>query len=130
MVLALAQTLFLSAPGNSEADFFFAGHPDVISIETLRKTILVFLLMAVMRRFDGRPMPALDFFGSWSFALYFLHFYFVVATWAVVRKLDLTLQGSVLVYLPYTAAVLGCCMLLIWMTKEVLGTRSRLLIGA
>jgi hypothetical protein len=48
----------------------------------------------------------------------------------VLRKLDLTMQGSALVYLLYTAAVLAVCTAVIWTTKQVFGGRSRYLIGA
>jgi hypothetical protein len=98
--------------------------------------LLVHVLLKVHHWFGTR----LDYIAHISFGIFFVHAYFisfikVITVYVLSGRIyagesGADLPGSFPLFLLYAALVLGFSVLLIWTAQRVLGSRSRLLIGA
>lgn len=98
--------------------------------------LLVHLLLKTHHWFGSR----LDYIAHVSFGIFFIHAYFisfikVLTVWATTGRIyagegGSDLPASVLSVLLYAGGVLALSTLIIWAAQKLLGTRSRMLMGA
>lgn len=121
---------FLVAPhhGNYESITPFSGENGPIDWMFLIKLCLCYALLGVLRRFDAVCAPKLAYLADISFAIFFVHAYFLVALSTVFRVH--TVEGTFPIWTVYYVAVVAITVASIWVAKKVLGDKSRYVIGS
>jgi probable poly-beta-1,6-N-acetyl-D-glucosamine export protein len=98
--------------------------------------LLTWLLWKYHRIFGSR----LDYIADISFGIFFIHAYFIIifklvavylVSGEIYKGLNTTVfEGNVLSYFAYVGVVLASSVLMIWLTKQVFKSNSRMIIGA
>jgi probable poly-beta-1,6-N-acetyl-D-glucosamine export protein len=135
-VMVLAMVVFADHHGNYEGAYLFSQEHGVIDWLFLQKLLLCFALLGMMKHFEKPIAPSLEFLGTVSFAVFFVHYYFVIAIRHVLATIDRItgsthlVMGSALGWITGFAAVLGLTLGTIKVVRRVLGPRSRSIIGS
>lgn len=104
----------------------FSGEQGLVDWIYLQKILVFVLLLALLRRRDDRPMPALDHLADCSFGIYFVHVYVLYALpsgWHVI-------PGGAFSLLALTTVAFSLSLVLVHAVRRLFGERSRVLIGA
>jgi surface polysaccharide O-acyltransferase-like enzyme len=115
---------------NSEADaasslYFGFNSPK------LRMMLLCLILIKVFYKIQHRRMPVLRLLGDYSFGLYFIHLYVIIALDTVYRKfVDPQPVFSLLHYVILLSMTVFVSLGIIWIVRKVAGNKSRMLIGS
>ena len=106
----------------------------------LMKLPMALLLTVALKRWGGVFGKRLDYVAHVSFGIFFIHAYFISAIKVVTVYLlhgrlyagegAAELPGNLPVFFGYAGAVLICSVLMIKLAQRILGTRSRMLVGA
>jgi peptidoglycan/LPS O-acetylase OafA/YrhL len=109
-------------------------------VQVPQKVALALLITWLLSRYHGVFGSRLDYIAEVSFGIFFIHAYFIsaikVATVYLVSgriyKGDTSddISGNLLTFGLYAMAVLGLSLLVLWLAKRVLGSRSRMFVGA
>jgi peptidoglycan/LPS O-acetylase OafA/YrhL len=102
----------------------------VFNVYLLKALILCFLWMAIFYRLQDKRLPTLELLGSYSFGLFFVHYFFISISRNVVEFLNLEFDFSILTFLIYFLIVLIASMLTVYSVKKITGRYSRYLIGS
>lgn len=122
--LSILQALVYDACGNLQNILFqFNG----VDINLIQKILLCLFLMVFLQKHEHRNFKILNTLASSSFAIYFLHGWFIYGI-SLLQKSYASYYGLYLVPLV-TALVILCSYLLALAVKTALPKKSRLLIG-
>ena len=129
-ILVLMGTFLLERPDNTFANGYFVLPKDVISWIRIQKTILVFLMLYYLNRYETRIGDRLHPIADASFGIYFVHYYVIAAIEILTGHLGIKIGGGVIVYLALTAGVCAVSFLIVRTVKALAGPQSRLVIGS
>lgn len=97
----------------------------------LRMMILCVLLIRFFYTIQHKDLPVLKLLGDYSFGLYFIHLYVIIAVDKVVRRyLWSEPTFNIVYYLIYLSIVTAVSLLIVWIVKRIFRNKSRLVIGS
>lgn len=114
--------------GNYEVSHIFSMEKGLIDWIFALKLVLCFALWGVMLRLDQRVAPHLRYLADASFAIFFVHMYFIFSIQVAERWH--TPEGGVLQWFAELLSVLACSVFCVWLARKLLGSKSRLVIGS
>jgi len=114
--------------GNYEVSHIFSTEKGLIDWIFALKLMLCFVLWATMLRLDRVVAPHLRFLADTSFAIFFVHMYFIFSIH--VAEHWHSMEGGLLSWFTELVSVLVCCVFSIWIARKLLGSKSRLVIGS
>jgi hypothetical protein len=114
--------------GNYEVSHIFSLEKGLVDWIFALKLVLCFVLWGVMLRLDKRVAPHLRFLADASFAIFFVHMYFIFSIHVAERWH--TLEGGLLQWFVELVSVLACSVLSVLVARKLLGDKSRLVIGS
>lgn len=124
VLLAVLQAVYYGSAGNlQKAPFVYNG----IDISLLQKLLLSVFFMVFLHRYEHLDSKILTTLASASFAIYFLHGWFIHGL-SIVQNNYSALNGLQLL-LPITAFVICASYLLARVIRSALPKHSRMLIG-
>ncbi|HUO68841.1 MAG TPA: acyltransferase, partial [Gammaproteobacteria bacterium] len=128
--VAMIAVHYVFAPkhGNYESVVPFSQENGPIDWMFLIKLYMCFALLGVLRRFDAFWAPKLAYLADISFAIFFVHAYFMLAL-SVLFKVH-TVEGNFFVWSIDYVAIMAVTVAAIWLAKKVLGDNSRYVIGS
>lgn len=129
--LAVLQLVAFDSHGNMAADSMFESHDDVIAIVRIQKIALTFALLGLLSRYETWIGRRLDLLANVSFSIFFLHYYFVQATWILTDRLWPPIPGNLFTYAVMTAvALFGSIAITLFVQRVAGSTKSRMLVGS
>jgi hypothetical protein len=135
-LMVLAMVVLTDHHGNYEGAHLFSQEHGVVDWLFLQKLLLCFVLLGMTRRFEKPIAPSLELLGSASFAVFFVHYYFVIVIRHGLLALDAStgstafVIGSALGWFIGFATVLALSVGTVTVVRRVLGRRSRNIIGS
>jgi hypothetical protein len=114
--------------GNYEVSHIFSTEKGLIDWTFALKLVLCFTLWAVMSRLDRHVAPHLRYLADASFAIFFVHMYFIFSIHVAERWH--TVEGGLLPWFVELISVLVCSVFCVWAARKLLGHKSRLVIGS
>ncbi len=102
----------------------------VFNIYLLKAMVLCFTLMMFFYQLRDKKMPILERIGSYSFGLFFLHYFFISISRKLFLFFEITPDFSILSYLIYFLLILMVSMGAVYFVKKTTGQYSRYLIGS
>jgi probable poly-beta-1,6-N-acetyl-D-glucosamine export protein len=100
------------------------------NIYVFKAVLLCFILMMLFHKLGNKRIPWIDLLGTYSFGIYFIHYYFISAFRALMTKAEIPLLYDVPIFLGVYLLVLACSMLGVYLAKRITGKYSRYLIGS
>ena len=126
IALGLIQVLVFNQTGNFHKELLSLTVPDV---NLLQKICLCFLFMSLLDNYEDTNITAINKTAETSFAIYFIHPFFITVLYAVLSKLNISFQGNFLTLIVATAIATLGSMAIAFCIKAVLKKKSRYLIG-
>ncbi len=114
--------------GNYEVEHMFSLEKGLIDWLFLQKLLLCLVLVGVMQRLDSFVSRPLRYLADISFTLFFVHMYFIFTIRVAERWQPV--EGSLPVWTGELLLVLACSVLFAWVAQQILGHRSRMVIGS
>lgn len=102
----------------------------VFNVYLLKALVLCFMLMTFFYRLRDKQMPILELLGSYSFGLFFVHYFFISISRKLFLFFNVTTDFSILTYLIYFFLILMVSTVAVYFVKKVTGRYSRYLIGS
>lgn len=102
----------------------------IFNVYLLKTLVLCFLWLTFFYRLRERKMPALELLGSYSFGLFFIHYFFISISRKIFEIRGIPFDFSLLTYLMYFLFVLIVSLITVYVVKRVTGKYSRYLIGS
>lgn len=91
------------------------------------KLILCLLLINILQRFDAIVRDKFNYLAEISFGLYFIHAYTVSAISKIIP--DGSVNGNIIYFSLYAFSAIGVTTLILFIAKQILGNRSRSIVG-
>jgi peptidoglycan/LPS O-acetylase OafA/YrhL len=114
--------------GNYEAERIFSPEHGWIDWLFLQKLFLCLVLLGLMQRLDHLIARPLRYLADISFTLFFVHMYFIFAIRVAERWAPI--EGSLPLWAAELLVVLACGVTFAWVAQQILGRKSRLVIGS
>ncbi len=115
----------LNSEADAASDLYFG-----FNSPKLRMMLLCLILMKFFYKIQHINMPVLKLLGDYSFGLYFIHLYVIIALDTAYRKLiNPEPVFSLLLYIVMLALTVTITLLIIHVVRKVFGKNSRMLIG-
>lgn len=108
---------------NTQPDYLF-------NFTKFKVSLLCIALLLIFYNIRYRKMSILKVLGDYSFGIYFIHLYFIVATQFVVNSQIEAFRMTTPLFLVYTVLVTIVCVAIIYIIKKIFGNKSRYLIGS
>lgn len=109
----------------------YADQPNYIfNFTKFKVSVLCIALLLIFYRLRNRKMTVLKVLGDYSFGIYFIHLYFIVATELVVNSQVEAFRMTAPLFLIYTILVTIVCVASIYILKRIVGNKSRYLVGS
>lgn len=124
--LILVQVFVFNDTGNFNKVFFSITIPDV---NIVQKILLCFLLIAVLDNWEENEITVLKKTAETSFAIYFIHPFFLRPLARLSRFIGGGFQGNLLTLLIATIVMLICSIAIAQLLKLIFKKHSRYLIG-
>lgn len=106
-------------------------HPYFIfNLSKLKISALCLALINVFYWIRHKPMPFFKILGEYSFGIYFIHLYIIIAFQKTLSYLAFEFKMNSVTFLIYTFGVSIICSAIIWIIKSVLNNKSRYVIGS
>ncbi len=130
-ILTLAISFFYALYYPGYGNFY---KPDLwsnngVDILIFQKFIFILFILSLLNNLENREYPALKHIASMSFAIYFLH-PVVIFVFDYLSLFDIlnTLPGFI-IFMIKLPIIIGICILLALLFRQVLGMKSRYVIG-
>lgn len=121
---------WITTPRNISFEDVLYNGKLVFNVYLYKALILCFLWLTFFYRLRERNLPALELLGSYSFGLFFVHYFFISITREVFELKGIPFDFSLLTYLIYFLVILMASVLAVYAVKKVTGRYSRYLIGS
>lgn len=102
----------------------------VFNIYLVKALILCFLWLTFFYRLRERSIPTLELFGTYSFGLFFVHYFFISISRRIFEMKGYFFDFSLLTYLIYFMIILILSVIMVYFVKRITGRYSRYLIGS
>lgn len=102
----------------------------VFNVYLFKALILCFLWLEFFFRMQERSMPLLELLGSYSFGLFFVHYFFISLSREIFEYNGITLDFSLATYLVYFVIITGVSVAAVFIVKRITGKYSRYVIGS
>ena len=126
IALGLIQVMVFNETGNFHKEFWSITIPDV---NLLQKIVLCFLFMSILDRYEDTDITSLKKTAETSFAIYFIHPFFINFLYSLSLKLNINFEGNFLTLIVATFVALLGSMAIAITIKAILKKNSRYLIG-
>ena len=126
IAFGLIQVLVFNQTGNFHKELLSLT---VLDVNLLQKICLCFLFMSLLDNYEDTNITALNKIAETSFAIYFIHPFFISFLYAILSKLDISFQGNFITLIIATAIATLGSMAIAFCIKAVLKKNSRYLIG-
>ncbi len=127
IILALLQTVFYEGSGNfvKEEIFSYAG----VDILIIQKIFLCFFFLSILQKYEDANIPGLKFLATVSFAIYFIHpwLMFVMNKYKFYFYFDRLPEA--IAWLITLFAFLLVSLMIAYLAKAILKSKSKYLIG-
>lgn len=123
--LAFIQSFYIGG-GNYHKDFFVYAGIDMMFIQ---KAFLSVLLMVFLHRFEDFKSKTIDLIAGASFAIFFIHSYFLINLGTLKWHMNITYSHPWLIYPFYVALIVALSLLVALGVKKLLGKNSRFITG-
>lgn len=102
----------------------------IFNFTKFKVSLLCIALLLIFYNSRYQKMSVLKVLGDYSFGIYFIHLYFIVATQFVVNSQIEAFRMTTPLFLVYTVLVTIVCVAIIYIIKKIFGNKSRYLIGS
>ncbi|MFZ6012904.1 MAG: acyltransferase [Bacteroidota bacterium] len=102
----------------------------VFNVYVFKAMILCFILMLLFYKYQDRKFRLLNLLGSFSFGIYFLHFYFISFFRQALLEMQVELSFTVISFLGFYALILLLSIAAVYLIKLISGKYSRYLVGS
>ena len=102
----------------------------VFNVYLLKALILCFLWLIFFYRLRHKQLPFLELLGTYSFGLFFVHYFFISITRKIFEFYNVPFDFSFLTYLIYFLLILMTSVVTVYFIKRITGRYSRYLIGS
>ena len=120
---------WITAPRNIRFEDVLDG-AIVFNTYLLKTIVLCFLWLTFFYRIRNQNLPSLELLGSYSFGLFFVHYFFISISRKVFELRGIPFDFSLLTYVTYFLLILMASMLAVYFIKKLTGRYSRYLIGS
>jgi peptidoglycan/LPS O-acetylase OafA/YrhL len=96
----------------------------------LKTLILCFLWLTLFYRLRDKQYPTLELLGSYSFGLFFVHYFYISISRRIFEYYHIPFNFSILTYLIYFILIMSASVLTVYLIKKFTGNYSRHLIGS
>jgi len=128
-VLLGAELLTLEHPGTIRSRLPFSMENGVYDFNYLRKVVLCFVLVHLLKRYDEAIRKRVSYLATVSFGVFFLHIYFIELFAELIFRDGLP-TANLPLFVLLLAVVVGLCVASLWVAKKVLGRYSRMVVGS
>lgn len=126
IALLFIQVFALNASGNFNKSFFSITIPDV---NIIQKILLCFLFISVLDRLEKTDLKTLKKTAETSFAIYFIHPFWIRPLTRLPDRLGLGFQGNFFTLLVATFVMVICSIAVAQTIKLIFQKNSRYIIG-
>ena len=126
LALGIVQVWLLNSSGNFHKEFWSLTVPDV---NLLQKTLLCFLFMSILNRYEQSDISVLKQTAATSFAIYFIHPLLIYPAYSILERLNFNFQGNFFTLIFTSTLVLLVSMAIAFIVKAIFKKNSRYLIG-
>ncbi len=102
----------------------------VFNVYLFKAMVLCFFWLIFFYRLREESLPMLSLLGSYSFGLFFVHYFFISISRKVFELGSMTFDFSLLTYLIYFLLILIAGVMTVYCVKKITGRYSRYLIGS
>lgn len=102
----------------------------VFNVYLLKTIVLCFMWLTFFYHVRNRSYPFLELLGSYSFGLFFVHYFFISMSRKIFEISGIPFDFSVLTYVIYFLLILMVSTLTVYFIKKFTGRYSRYLIGS
>lgn len=102
----------------------------LFNIYLLKTLILCFTWLTFFYRIRERSLPTLELLGTYSFGLFFVHYFFISISRKLFEINGIAFDFSLLTYLIYFMLILIISVVTVYFVKRFTGRYSRYLIGS
>lgn len=102
----------------------------IFNVYLLKALILCFMWLTFFYLLRHKHYPALELLGSYSFGLFFVHYFFISLTRKLFELYGIPFDFSILTYVLYFLLIVLVSVGIVHVVKKVTGSYSRYLIGS
>lgn len=120
---------WITTPRNISFEDVLSGTV-VFNIYLFKSLLLCYTWLIFFYQLRERQLPALDLLGTYSFGLFFVHYFFISISREILERNGMSFEFSLLTYLIYFVIILMISVLTVYSVKRITGRYSRYLIGS
>jgi peptidoglycan/LPS O-acetylase OafA/YrhL len=102
----------------------------IFNFYLLKAIVLCFLWLTFFYRLRNKSFPTLELLGSYSFGLFFVHYFFISVSRKIFELNGIPFDFSIATYFIYFLLILVASVGTVYMIKKVTGPYSRNIIGS
>lgn len=100
------------------------------NIYVFKAVLLCFILMMIFHKLGNIRIKWIDLLGTYSFGIYFIHYYFISGFRAIINREGTLLLYDVLIFTGFYLIVIILSILTVHVVKKITGHYSRYIIGS
>lgn len=121
---------WITTSRNISFEKVLAGEAFAFNVYLFKALVVCFLWLAFFYRLRERQFPFLELLGTYSFGLFFVHYFFISISRRIFELNGIPFDFSMLTYLIYFLVILMASMVTVYFIKKLTGRYSRYLIGS
>lgn len=121
---------WITTPRNTSFEDVLSGEAFIFNIYLLKALILCFFWLTFFYRLREKHFAFLELLGSYSFGLFFVHYFFISISRRIFEMNGIPFDFSLITYVIYLLIVLMVSMIAVYSVKRLTGRYSRYLIGS
>jgi peptidoglycan/LPS O-acetylase OafA/YrhL len=121
---------WITLPRGITFEEVLSNHELIFNLYLLKAIILCFTLLTLFYRLRHKQYPMLELFGSYSFGLFFVHYFFISISRKMLTLSNITTDFTVLTYCMYFLFILMISTVTVYFVKKITGRYSRYVIGS
>ena len=121
---------WITTPRNINFEDVLAGETFTFNIYLFKALVLCFLWLTFFYQVRERHFSFLELLGSYSFGLFFVHYFFISISRRIFERYGIPFDFSLITYVIYFLIVLMASMVAVYFVKRLTGRYSRYLIGS
>ncbi len=120
---------WITTPRNTSFEDVLSGTL-IFNVYLFKVMILCFFWLMLFYRLREKHLPMLELLGSYSFGLFFVHYFFISISRGFFEEGGIPFDFSLLSYLVYFGLVVVAAICTVYAVKRLTGRYSRFLIGS